>query len=317
MRKLFFSVCSVLAILGCGGENVDELPWLDSDARIYCRYSNMCEYMSANDCNYYGTNYGSDNTCGGFIQQYTVSFNSNGGSAVNSQTVNYGFMAIKPSPDPTRTGYIFAQWELNGTAYNFSTPVTHNITLTAKWNISHFNPNIQYTSFTDNRDYKTYKSVTIGNQTWMAENLNYDMPNNATDVCYNNNSENCGTYGRLYNWETAQSVCPYGWHLPSEAEWTALGNTVGGSSTAGNKLKSAVGWYSNSGTDNYGFSAIPGGSGLPYGSFFNVGRNGLWWSATEYDSDFAYYWCMRYLYSDVYRDLNDKSTLFSVRCVKD
>jgi len=131
--------------------------------------------------------------------------------------------------------------------------------------------------------------------------------------CYGNDNANCAKYGRLYNWETAKTVCPDGWRLPSDAEWTTLTNYVG--SNAGTKLKSTTGWNNNgNGTDTYGFLALPGGSGS--NSENNAGRSGYWWSATEYDSDFAYGRAMDNG-SDVYRNYYGKSLLFSVRCLKD
>jgi uncharacterized protein (TIGR02145 family) len=161
--------------------------------------------------------------------------------------------------------------------------------------------------FTDSRDSKPYKKVTIGSQVWMAENLNYDVPNVTSDVCYNNSPDSCVKYGRLYDWGTAmgledsyygktwggsdvnhQGVCPVGWHLPSNAEWTQLTDFVGGASTAGTKLKSSTGWNSYSGvpagTDDFGFSALPGGNGNSDGYFSSAGNYGTWWSATEYDA---------------------------------
>jgi uncharacterized protein (TIGR02145 family) len=184
----------------------------------------------------------------------------------------------------------------------------------------------------DARDGKLYKFKAIGTQTWMAENLNYDVPDNATDVCYQNNDDNCVTYGRLYNWATAmnnsasssanpsevQGVCPEGWHLPSDAEWDALLTAVGGSSTAGTKLKAdSPLWNSNGkGTDEFGFSALPGGSGYS-GSFGNVGDNGYWWSSTVDGASYAYYRNMSHSYAGVLRGNYDKTILFSVRCAQD
>jgi uncharacterized protein (TIGR02145 family) len=148
----------------------------------------------------------------------------------------------------------------------------------------------------------------------MAENLNF---NAAGSACYDNNSSNCITYGRLYNWNATMSVCPSGWRLPTDADWTALTNHVG--TTPGTKLKAASGWNgSGNGTDEFGFSALPGGHGSLHGSSFgSVGNFGEWWSATELNASNAWYRFMGSSLSDVNRGLNDKSSLFSVRCVKD
>jgi uncharacterized protein (TIGR02145 family) len=172
---------------------------------------------------------------------------------------------------------------------------------------------------TDSRDGKKYRTVAIGKQTWMAENLNY---NASGSKCYGNSESNCQKYGRLYNWSTARTACPKGWHLPSEAEWSTLIDFVGGSSTAGTKLKSASGWnkflfIGGNGTDEYGFSALPGGSGYSGGSFDFVGDYGSWWSATEDVASGAYFRYMYYYYASVGRVLVDMSGLLSVRCAQD
>jgi uncharacterized protein (TIGR02145 family) len=170
-------------------------------------------------------------------------------------------------------------------------------------------------TFTDSRDGKTYKKVKIGNQTWMAENLAYEAEGSK---CYDNNLANGQKYGRLYNWETAKKACPPGWHLPSDAEWDVLMTAVGGSSTAGIKLKAASGWSGNgNGTDEFGFSALPGGNGNSNGDFNNVGNRGYWWSATEDGAADAWYRIMGHYYATVYRNNNVKTRLFSVRCVQD
>jgi hypothetical protein len=117
-------------------------------------------------------------------------------------------------------------------------------------------------TFTDPRDNKTYKTVKIVSQTWMAENLNYAA---SGSKCYDDKPENCKKYGRLYDWDAAMRVCPYGWHLPSDYEWDVLMAAVDGTERAGEKLKAKSGWNnsyqgkSGNGTDQYGFSALPGG----------------------------------------------------------
>ena len=206
-------------------------------------------------------------------------------------------------------------------------------------------------------DGNTYPTVIIGTQEWMAENLkvthypNGDLiplvtdntawanlvDNNPDDaMCYYNNnaSGESSTYGALYTYAAAigddwtrdntvnQGVCPDGWHLPTDAEWTTLTDYLGGESVAGGKMKEigTTHWNSpNTGSDNSsGFSALP--SGCRYssdGSFNDLGRNGYWWSATEYNSVGAYYRNLNYFSVPVYRGNYAKSNGFSVRCVRD
>jgi len=193
-------------------------------------------------------------------------------------------------------------------------------------------------TFTDNRDNTTYKWVKIGEQTWMAENLNYAVEG---VKCYNNEPANCTIYGKLYDWATAmalpadcnsnfcnsqvgakhQGICQSGWHIPSDVEWSMLIDFAGGSSVAGTKLKAKSGWNnkgdkSGNGTNDYGFSALPGGFVNSVGSFTNVGNDGYWWSSSEYDSYFAYSRGMHYNVENVTTN-GGKSYLRSVRCVKD
>jgi len=193
------------------------------------------------------------------------------------------------------------------------------------------------TSLQDKRDGKIYKTVQIGEQIWMAENLNYDAK---SSVCYDNKPENCEKYGRLYNWETAMKSCPKGWHLPSNKEWVTLvgfaGGYISGYSFAGEKLKSKSGWNngkrkSGDGTDEYGFSALPGGSGngtdenrfllggnyRADGSFANAGNCGFWWSSSEDYRGIAYSRGMFSSNDGAYKNSNYKARLLSVRCIKD
>jgi uncharacterized protein (TIGR02145 family) len=183
----------------------------------------------------------------------------------------------------------------------------------------------EVTTFVDYRDNKTYKKVQIGEQIWMAENLKYEADGS---VCYYNYDQNCETYGRLYDWNTAmngehgsdanpsgvEGVCPAGWHIPSDAEWTELTDFVG--VNAGTKLKSRTFKGSKpgsvqtpDGTDKYRFSALDG----PYAS--------LWWSSTEMaDSHSDEAWVRGLYASETYvmKGHSDKHAHFlSVRCVHD
>ena len=108
----------------------------------------------------------------------------------------------------------------------------------------------------DARDGKTYKTVKIGRQTWMAENLNYDTVGSR---CLNDDAVNCFKYGRLYTWNAAISVCPSGYRLPDKSEWEVLFQEIGGISEAGEKLRSKSGWTDGNGKDTYGFSVLPSG----------------------------------------------------------
>jgi len=175
-------------------------------------------------------------------------------------------------------------------------------------------------TFTDTRDGQTYKTVKIGKQTWMARNINYQTESGSW--CYKDSVSYCKQYGRLYDWKTAATVCPKGWKLPDTADWNRLVATVGGEEIAGKKLKSKSGWNENgNGTNDYGFSALPGGLRNSDGNFYNAGLYGYWWTATEYRSGYACGgWDMSYGDDNVhgfYDYDDDKSYGYSVRCVQD
>jgi uncharacterized protein (TIGR02145 family) len=149
----------------------------------------------------------------------------------------------------------------------------------------------------------------------MAQNLNYETANS---YCYRNNASNCTKYGRLYTWAVAITACPTGWHLPTQTEWNTLFTAVGGSVTAGTKLKSTTGWNSSgNGTDDYSFSALPAGDRDIHGYYGNEGNYADFWSSTEDDSNCAYYMRLYYNYDDADLNYGNKSNWFSVRCVKD
>ena len=208
-------------------------------------------------------------------------------------------------------------------------------------------------TFTDTRDGNVYQTVTIGNQVWMAENLKY-LPSvvgpgtgsvttpyhyvygyNGTDVNAAKATSHYSTYGVLYNWPAAmngaassttnpsgvQGVCPAGWHLPSDAEWTQLTDYLGGESVAGGKLKETgtAHWNSpNTGaTNETGFTALPGGDRYSDGTFISIGSNGYWLSATEDNTNYAWGRSMSYNGSSAFRHSLNKVGGFSVRCLRD
>lgn len=208
-------------------------------------------------------------------------------------------------------------------------------------------------SFTDPRDSNVYQIVTIGSQIWMAENLRF-LPSivggavfseinpcyyvygyDGTMVSEAMTNTNYSTYGVLYNWSAAinratissvnpgrlQGVCPTGWHLPSETEWTELTDFLGGTSVAGGKLKE-IGeshWISpNIGaTDEFGFKALPGGGRNGFGSFMLIGANSGWWSASIDNSEYPWTCNINNFSSNLFMDKSLKKNGLSVRCLKD
>lgn len=177
----------------------------------------------------------------------------------------------------------------------------------------------QTNSCIDARDGKTYKTVTIATQTWMAENLDY-----ATSIgswCYNNDSSNCSKYGRLYNWETAKTVCPSGWHLPSDAEWKTLAEYLGGKSVAGGKLKSIEEWDGiiSDTPKEIAFLALPSGYRTTRGKYKQIGIDGFWWTASDYDATYAWSRGKHISSSSAVLEnyYGDNEQGFCVRCLKD
>jgi uncharacterized protein (TIGR02145 family) len=209
------------------------------------------------------------------------------------------------------------------------------------------NSDLTYGSMTD-QEGNVYKTVLIGTQEWMAENLNTSIYRNGDAIptnldnatwevttsgawaYYNNDASYACPYGKLYNWYAcvdARQLCPVGWHVPTDAEWTVLTDFLGGEAVAGGKMKTtgtieaATGlWYSpNTGaTNSSGFSGAPGGYRGIDGDYYNVGYNGLWWSSSEVDTFYA--WFRFLFYDDVFAlrdDYGYKLLGFSVRCLRD
>ena len=281
--------------------------------------------------------------------------------AGNDTIIDDGSTSLTLFANEPEFDYEISYWEIvSGTGGNFADSTKANTVFTGKintmyelrWTISNMYDSdhdditvifrkIEYGSVTD-IDGNTYKTVTIGNQVWMAENLKVThFPNGNTiplitgntdwdnlyytdkAYCYYNNSTtNKNTYGALYTYAAAKEACPDGWHLPTDSEWSELEDHItysGFSNQEGYALKSISGWnYGGNGIDFYGFSALPGGKRNDYyGSFENLGSDGRWWSSTTYNSSRAYY---RYLYYSnhyVNRTYDYMNNGFSVRCIKD
>jgi uncharacterized protein (TIGR02145 family) len=168
-------------------------------------------------------------------------------------------------------------------------------------------------TMTDSRDGKVYKTVTIGTQTWMAENLNYEAKEGS--YCYDEGdlkTENCDEYGRMYNWASAVDACPVAWRLPTRGEWEALLQFASGEYRDGFALKSSTGWNSDgNGGDVYGFSALP--VTCEYGI---SGIQTSFWSATESSSGYAYMLTLNYDTDFSALNHRPKVTKCPVRCIK-
>lgn len=173
----------------------------------------------------------------------------------------------------------------------------------------------------DYRDGNTYRTVTIGPMTWMAENLRYPTGTSARE-------SNEVEYGCFYSWETAMSACPVGWHLSTKAEWETLFAIAGGGEVAANALKSTSGWaVGAAGTDDYGFSALPSGSYYDIDSRFrDTPRSASYWTSIEESSGKTYVasidndvWISSITRETTYIFDQVKNTYhwgFPVRCVK-
>jgi uncharacterized protein (TIGR02145 family)/uncharacterized repeat protein (TIGR02543 family) len=230
------------------------------------------------------------------IKTYIVTFNSMGGSAVPSQTINHGASATEPNPAPTKTAYTCVGWYTEETFINkwvFTTAITSTRTLYAKWVVMDADGNI-------------YTTVTINNQTWLVENLKVTRLNDSTPIpmvtddlswsalttpgyCWYDNDPTSykNSYGALYNWYAVDTkkLAIKGWHVPTEVEFKALETFLGGENNAGGKLKEIgfAHWDDTVGaTNETGFTAVGGGERYSVdGTYHNIKRRGDYWSATE------------------------------------
>jgi uncharacterized protein (TIGR02145 family) len=270
---------------------------------------------------------------------------NNGGSAITGYTVTSSPSNISVSGT---TSPINVTGLTNGTSYTFTVVATNSVGSSVASTVS--SAVIPFflcgTNTVSDIDGNAYNTVLIGTQCWTKENLktsryrNGGLIPNVTDGTawsnlttgawsyYNNDVSNNAIYGKLYNWYTTlgDTLCPTGWGVPTDAEWTILTTYLGGEDVAGGKMKS-VGtayWVSpNTGaTNESGFSALPGGwRGSSSVSFQNIRSNAFFWSATESVNFYAWY---RFLYyNDGYVDRNyyssfyNKSVGASVRCLRD
>ncbi|RPJ73439.1 MAG: PKD domain-containing protein [Alphaproteobacteria bacterium] len=284
------------------------------------------------------------------IAPHSVSFTDQSTNSPTSWNWNYGDGVTSTSRNPSYTYSSAGTYTVILTATNSNgsdtETKTNYITVTEIDGII-FNPSLTYGAVTD-IDGNTYKTIQIGTQTWMAENLKTTKYNDNTAIplvtnnyswsglnnpayCWYGNYKGAykSTYGALYNWYAvstttngSKNICPTGWHVPTDVEWTTLTDFLGGESVACGKLKEigTTHWSkpNTDATNESGFTALPGGYRNHYnGDFINVGYYGCWWSATELDTIFVGYRFLSYYDSDLGRYGDNKQNGFSVRCVRD
>lgn len=227
-----------------------------------------------------------------------------------------------------------------GTAYHYRIVASNYLGIT-------YGNDMMFTTHMVDIEGNVYPTISIGDQVWLGTNLKVTKYNDGSQISnvtdntawagltsgaycwYNNSANNKGTYGALYNWYVVneiKNVCPTGWHIPIDAEWTTLESNLGGSNIAGGKIKSTgtiqggTGlWFSpNTGaTNESGFTGLPGGARFPNSDFINLTYSGAWWSSTEGTTTSAYERDTNTSSTNLYRNDADKKFGFSIRCLKD
>jgi len=275
--------------------------------------------------------------CGDGGTTFTLKIDANpsvGGTVSPTGNIKYPVGTEATITATAADGYLFAGWSGASTAKTKSVTVTMNSKQTLTANFEKFTP-----TFTDSRDGKSYRRVKIGNLIWMAENLNYET---AGSLCYGKDDSNCEKYGRLYTWDAATKACPDGWRLPDTTDFNDFGEAIGDDENiAGGKLKSKTGWNNNgNGTDDVGFSALPGGSfiaGIRISrhqflggdivereNFNDIGNSGTWWVSMsapwQYNGSIfkgAARLRLSYANQSIDVDIRNAANANSVRCVRD
>lgn len=267
------------------------------------------------------------------VTPYTKSVNASPESLTgsSSSTVTAVLTGLKQGKT-----YHFRLKAVNSAGTTYGSDLTFTTT-PARTTFLNFNAALTYGTVSDIEG-NSYRTVGIGTQTWMAENLRTRKYNDGTAIpfilgvsawasattpgyCWYNGDST--QYGALYNWYSVNTgkLCPAGWHVPTDAEWTTLTGSVGGQNVAGGMLKETgtSHWLSpNTGaTNESGFTAIPAGYRDYYGYFNNIKRTGFWWSATESSSTEAWFRDMQNTYANTDRSSSSKKSGFSVRCLKD
>ena len=254
-------------------------------------------------------------------------------------TTNYGYTATATQSPVTGSTDINVSAEITGltscTTYHFRVKAVSALGTT-------FGDDLSLTTLLTDTDGNVYTYITIGTQVWIAENLKTTKYNdgaaipNVTDATewaalttpsycwyWNDATTFKATYGALYNWYAVNTgkLCPAGWHVPTDAEWTTLTTFLGGENVAGGKLKETgtTHWASpNTGaTNETGFTALPGGIRLINGKYYGDGYYIYWWSSTEYTTSHVWDRCLYFDSANMTSYFDSKQAGFSVRCLKD
>ncbi|MEN9355437.1 MAG: hypothetical protein RL318_2762 [Fibrobacterota bacterium] len=226
-------------------------------------------------------------------------------------------LALRATGAPDTLVYSF-----NGKSFLRDTLSNDSLTGIARTFDTTWNAAITYGYLTDIRDGQVYRTVKIGSQVWMAQNLNFDGQYTPASLCYDDSKDSCAHYGRLYNRTAAGFACPNGWHLPDTTEWGNLQAAIDPTrADAGRRLKSKIWWNATAasmGTDEFGFRGLPGGSkSLTSPSYANMSSYGSWWSATPFDASNFWSAYMHRMSSMMALASSKSTNAISIRCVQD
>ena len=294
MKKLLIFFTAII-LIACGDDSsVNQAVTPEKRTSVSSKYElGACNERNTSEL-VFVTNENVQYLCNGI--EWNILQNISASPIDDSQAIIYSpsssFSFLNEISSSTNTSIIFSSSSYNFTPSSSSKSSNHII---------------KYGSVTDSRDGHIYRTIKIGKQTWMADNLNYET---SYSHCYDNNEENCVKYGRLYSWGDAldkydssakcviqtamdkQGLCPNGWHIPASTEWKSLLNTVGGDSIAAETLRSTQDWQLNkNGSDDYGFAILPAGYAAlntntcafcsPEIYYYGIGESSAFWTSTE------------------------------------
>ena len=315
--KILFAVSFVLTWVGCSGSATTASTGSSSSEQTASSSSDGVPSSSSSSTAI------ANSSAGWVSSSVVVSSSSSSVLESSSSLVVYSSSVVVMSSSSvanSSSSVVLASSSSIAASSSSSSSSSSSLASSSSSDAPYWNTAISYGTLTDSRDGQTYRTVVIGAQTWMAQNLNY-APATGNTWCYSSDTANCTLYGRLYDFAAAQASCPTGSHLPDTTEWNTLVSATGDTASAGTALKAAsLLWTSLPGftnTDALGFSAIPGGNHYKNSPYFGgMGTLAVWWSTVSVGtSSYAYYESLQYSYKDAILDNNLKTDGFSVRCI--